>query len=66
VDNPGRTMLLVMLVLLPVVVAVNSLPLVAGLAKDSNYRNFQTGYFGVLASRYASWLGIWMTVGVQV
>eukprot|EP00053_Salpingoeca_punica_P004470 m.49290 g.49290 ORF g.49290 m.49290 type:complete len:618 (+) comp12808_c0_seq1:140-1993(+) len=67
-ENPRRSMLLVIAMLIPIILCVNNLPLMVGLGVDDDIANYEPGYFNELADELVGgrWLGWFLTVGAQV
>lgn len=67
VQNPKRTFPLVLAILLPVVFALNALPLTVAISQDSDETNYESGYFTPLAAELGGeWLGICFVIGSQL
>jgi amino acid transporter len=67
IENAHKTIIKVVIVLLPMLILINCLPLMVGMGIDDNLENYSAGYFDTLGEKLAGkWLGVLFTIGSQV
>ena len=67
VERPQRTYPLVVMLLLPLVVALNIVPFAVAISLDGDHSHFKAGYFATLARRLAGpWLQLLFVAGANI